>query len=229
MLGGNCESVFFGHFWFTFGSIAVTFRSFWVIFGQFVSVFSISIFISAPFSIILPHFNPLSLRKGAPTTNLTTVATTNIVRRVLERNDLPGAICSMVCGGADIGAAIAQDDRIPLVSFTGSTRVGREVGTVVSNRFGRPLLELGGNNAVIVMDDANLDMAVRGILFASVGTAGQRCTSARRLLLHEKIHDEFLEKLVSAYAHVRIGNPLEGAKILFFWLLKACFVFFLVV
>ncbi|ORX92847.1 aldehyde dehydrogenase [Basidiobolus meristosporus CBS 931.73] len=146
--------------------------------------------------------------KGAPTTNLTSVAVTKILQKVLEKNNLPGAICSLVCGGADVGQAMAEDQRIDLLSFTGSTKVGREVGMAVQNRFGRVLLELGGNNAIIVMDDADVDLAVRSILFAAVGTAGQRCTTTRRLFLHEKIHDQFIEKMLKAYEQVTVGDPL---------------------
>ncbi|KAJ3279373.1 Alpha-aminoadipic semialdehyde dehydrogenase, partial [Borealophlyctis nickersoniae] len=153
--------------------------------------------------------NPI-LWKGAPTTSLSAVAVTKILQKVLERNKLPGALCSLVSGGADIGEGIARDPRVDLVSFTGSTEVGKKVGTIVQQRFGRPLLELGGNNAVIVMDDADLDLAVRSILFAAVGTAGQRCTTTRRLFLHEKIQKKFLDKLIAAYAQVKIGDPLES-------------------
>lgn len=148
--------------------------------------------------------------KGAPTTNLTSVAVTKIVASVLESNNLPGAICSLVTGGADIGSAISADKRVPLVSFTGSTEVGRQVATTVQRRFGKPLMELGGNNAVIVMDDADLDMVVRSVLFAAVGTAGQRCTSARRLMIHERVYDQVIDRLKRAYNTVRIGDPLQA-------------------
>jgi aldehyde dehydrogenase family 7 protein A1 len=100
----------------------------------------------------------------------------------LERNGLPGAIFTCVCGGAEIGDAIAKDTRIPLVSFTGSTKVGQLVRNNVNARHGKTLLELSGNNAIIVMEDANLTLAVRSVLFAAVGTAGQRCTTCRRLV-----------------------------------------------
>lgn len=96
-----------------------------------------------------------------------------------------------------------------LVSFTGSTKVGRHVNEVVASRFGKTILELGGNNAMIVDKDADLEMALRATLFSAVGTAGQRCTSLRRLFLHEDIHDEFLQRLVAAYKNVKIGSPLE--------------------
>ncbi|KAF7250548.1 Alpha-aminoadipic semialdehyde dehydrogenase [Varanus komodoensis] len=150
------------------------------------------------------------LWKGAPTTSLTSVAVTKIVARVLEDNKLPGAICSLTCGGADIGTAMARDERIDLLSFTGSTRVGKQVALMVQERFGRFLLELGGNNAIIVFEDADLNLVIPSALFAAVGTAGQRCTSARRLFLHESIHDEVVEKLVKAYAQVRVGDPWDA-------------------
>ncbi|KHN12286.1 Aldehyde dehydrogenase family 7 member A1 [Glycine soja] len=119
--------------------------------------------------------------KGAPTTPLITIAVTKLVAEVLERNKLPGAIFTSFCGGADIGQAIAKDTRIPLVSFTGSSKVGLMVQQTVNERFGKCLLELSGNNAIIVMDDADIKLAVRSILFAAVGTTGQRCTTCRRL------------------------------------------------
>eukprot|EP00842_Homolaphlyctis_polyrhiza_P003355 jgi/Hompol1/401/HPOL_005299-RA len=152
--------------------------------------------------------NPV-IWKGSPTTNLSSVAVTKILQRVLEENNLPGALCTLVSGGADVGSAISESPRVDLVSFTGSTAVGRHVGQVVQQRFGRVLLELGGNNAIIVMDDADIDLAVRSVLFAAVGTAGQRCTTTRRLILHDSIYDEFIEKLIKAYAQVRIGDPLQ--------------------
>ena len=137
------------------------------------------------------------------------MATTKIIAKVLEKNNLPGSICSLVTGGADIGEAMARDRRMNLVSFTGSTAVGRKVGGIVQERFGKSLLELGGNNAIIVMDDADLNLAIPATLFAAVGTAGQRCTTTRRLFLHEKIHDDFLAKLSHAYKQVPVGDPLE--------------------
>jgi len=161
-------------------------------------------------AIALVCGNPL-IWKGAPSTNLSTLATQRIVQRVLERNNLPGSICVALTGGADIGEAIAKDKRIPLVSFTGSTKVGKTVATHVAARMGRSILELGGNNAIIVMDDADLTLAVRSILFASVGTAGQRCTTARRLFLHDKVHDQFLSSLKAAYEQLgqKMGDPLD--------------------
>ncbi|KAJ3328764.1 Alpha-aminoadipic semialdehyde dehydrogenase [Blyttiomyces sp. JEL0837] len=147
--------------------------------------------------------------KPAPSTPLTSIAVSKIIEKVFEDNKLPGALHSLVCGGADVGEGLARDPRVDLVSFTGSTNVGRKVGTIVQERFGKVLLELGGNNAIIVLDDADIELAVRSVLFAAVGTAGQRCTTTRRLFLHEKIHDDFLARLQKAYGQVTIGDPLQ--------------------
>lgn len=151
----------------------------------------------------------VTLWKGAPTTPLTSIATTKIIASVLERNDLPGGVCAMICGGADIGAKMSDDERVKLVSFTGSTQVGLKVSLAVQKRFGKSILELGGNNAIIIMDDADLNLAIPATFFAAVGTAGQRCTTARRLIVHEKVYDEVLAGLKRAYSQVRIGDPLE--------------------
>merc|ERR1719420_722489 len=104
---------------------------------------------------------------------------------------------------------MARDKRLDILSFTGSTAVGRKVGEIVQARFGKPILELGGNNAAVVLPDADLTLAMRSCFFAAVGTSGQRCTSLRRLLLHESVYDQVLESLVKAYSGVRIGDPLE--------------------
>nr|XP_045250117.1 alpha-aminoadipic semialdehyde dehydrogenase isoform X4 [Macaca fascicularis] len=150
------------------------------------------------------------LWKGAPTTSLISVAVTKIIAKVLEDNKLPGAICSLTCGGADIGTAMAKDERVNLLSFTGSTQVGKQVALMVQERFGRSLLELGGNNAIIAFEDADLSLVVPSALFAAVGTAGQRCTTARRLFVHESIHDEVVNRLKKAYAQIRVGNPWDS-------------------
>ena len=150
------------------------------------------------------------LWKGAPTTNLCSIATTKIISKVLEDNNLPGSLCSLVTGGADIGKSMAASDEIDLMSFTGSTAIGKQVASQVQSRFGKVLLELGGNNALIVLEDADIDLAVRSVLFAAVGTAGQRCTTTRRLILHESIYDDFLDRLKKAYNQVKIGDPLKS-------------------
>lgn len=155
--------------------------------------------------------NPM-VWKPAPTGALSSIAVTKILADVLDDNDLPGSICALINGGAAIGQRLSADKRVPVVSFTGSTHVGKEVGLQVMQRFGRPILELGGNNAMIVAKDADLKLAVRSLLFAAVGTAGQRCTTTRRLMLHKSIYDDFMGELISAYKQVvdggRIGDPL---------------------
>jgi aldehyde dehydrogenase family 7 protein A1 len=124
----------------------------------------------------------MSFRKGAPTTPLTSIATTKIVERVFIRNSLPGGLSSLVCGGVDIGKSICEDKRVPLVSFTGSCQIGQQIAQTVQSRFGKTILELGGNNCIIILNDADLTLAIPAVFFAAVGTAGQRCTTARRLV-----------------------------------------------
>lgn len=116
-------------------------------------------------------------------------------------------VCALICGCSEIGCRLSEDHRIALLSFTGSTAVGRVVGCAIQKRFGKSILELGGNNAIIVLKDANMEIAIRSVLFAAVGTCGQRCTSARRLLLHDEIYDEFVERLSKAYAEITVGYP----------------------
>ncbi|MCA9964353.1 MAG: aldehyde dehydrogenase family protein [Anaerolineales bacterium] len=141
---------------------------------------------------------------------LTAVALQNIANRVMADHGVTG-IFNLVAGGPQIGQRLSEDERLPLVSFTGSTRVGRLVGQTVAGRFGKSLLELGGNNAIIVAPDADLDLATRAILFGAVGTAGQRCTTTRRIIMHESVAADLSNRLVNAYQQVRIGDPLaEG-------------------
>jgi aldehyde dehydrogenase (NAD+) len=150
-----------------------------------------------------------NLWKPSPKAPLTAIAMTNVVREVLEPVGF-GALAGLVIGPNDpIGSCLIDDPKVPLVSATGSVAMGRVVGQRVAARLGRTILELGGNNALIVMDDADLDMATRSILFGAVGTAGQRCTSTRRVLAHREIIDELQARLVHAYASVPIGDPLD--------------------
>lgn len=146
--------------------------------------------------------------KPSSKTPLCAVACQNIVAGVLKANELPEGISNLVTGNA-CGNLMNQDKRIPLISFTGSTRVGRIVSAAVASRFGRSILELGGNNAIIVSADADLEMSVIGAVFGAVGTAGQRCTSTRRLIIHESVYDDFTAKLVKAYGQIKIGDPLD--------------------
>ncbi|MEI2737552.1 MAG: aldehyde dehydrogenase family protein [Chitinophagaceae bacterium] len=137
------------------------------------------------------------------------VACQNIIADVFKRNNVPEGVCGLIIGGREVGEWMAADTRIPLVSATGSTRMGKAVGAAVGARLGRALLELGGNNAIIISKDADLDIAVLGSLFGAVGTAGQRCTSTRRLIIHEDIYESVKNKLVAAYKQLRIGDPLD--------------------
>jgi aldehyde dehydrogenase (NAD+) len=151
--------------------------------------------------------------KPSEETPLTAVATMKIVAPIVREHGFPG-LFTLAVGGRDIGEALANDRRLPLVSATGSTPMGRSVGEAVARRLGRSLLELGGNNAVTVLDDASLDLALRGVLFGAVGTAGQRCTSTRRVLLERGIAPEFTRRLMSAYDTVVIGDPLDPATLM---------------
>ena len=146
--------------------------------------------------------------KPSPETPLTALAVQNIANRVAESNGFPG-LFALCVGDTDVGRAMASDPRFPLISATGSCRMGRAVGQVVAGRLGRSLLELGGNNAVIVTPKADLDLALRAVAFAAVGTAGQRCTTLRRLILHESIAATFLDRLKAVYASIKIGDPWE--------------------
>jgi len=147
-------------------------------------------------------------------TPLTAIAAQKICNRVLDRHGLKG-VFNLVIGPSDpIGETLIHDPRIPLVSFTGSTEVGRHVSEVVARRLGRTILELGGNNGIIVMDDANPDLVLRAVLFGAVGTAGQRCTTTRRLFLQRGIAPRITEALVSAYRQVKIGDPMEEATLM---------------
>jgi aldehyde dehydrogenase (NAD+) len=138
------------------------------------------------------------------------VACQHIFARVLKDNHLPEGISSIITGDYRVGEWMTADSRIPLVSATGSTRMGKIVGAAVAQRLGRSLLELGGNNAIIITPSADLDAVLIGAVFGAVGTAGQRCTSTRRLIIHESIYETVKEKLAKAYAQLRIGNPLDS-------------------
>lgn len=147
--------------------------------------------------------------KPSEKTPLCGVACQNIMAEVLRENNLPEGISCLINGDYKVGELMTQDPRVPLVSATGSTRMGKIVAQTVAARLGKSLLELGGNNAIIVTPDADIKMTVIGAVFGAVGTAGQRCTSTRRLIIHESIYDKVKEALVAAYGQLRIGNPLD--------------------
>jgi len=155
----------------------------------------------------------LMIWKGAETTSLISIATTKIVAEVLEKNGFKSVLTLCQGLGPTIGSKIVNDPRVALVSFTGSTAVGRMIGTQVQKRFGKTILELGGNNAAIIMDDADQELALKACVFAAVGTCGQRCTSLRRIYLHESLYDKFVERMVSAYKTIKVGSPLENGTL----------------
>ncbi|HUF39067.1 MAG TPA: aldehyde dehydrogenase family protein [Anaerolineales bacterium] len=147
--------------------------------------------------------------KPSELTPLTSIAVQHICNTVMADHGLTGIFTLLIGDGPNVGELLINDDRLPLISFTGSIKTGRHVAQTVAGRLGRSLLELGGNNAIIVHEDADLDLAVRAILFGSVGTAGQRCTSTRRILMHHAVGEGLTERLVRAYRQVPIGDPLE--------------------
>ena len=147
--------------------------------------------------------------KASEKTPLCAVACQHIVQDVFSRNGVPEGVCGLISGDRTVGEWMVSDPRVALISATGSTRMGREVGKAVANRLGKALLELGGNNAIIISRDADLDIAIPGAVFGAVGTAGQRCTTTRRLIIHESIYDKVKDKLAAAYGQLRIGDPLD--------------------
>ncbi len=152
--------------------------------------------------------------KPSSETPLTAIAVTEIARQVMDGSGFEGVFNLAVGRGSTVGDRLINDRRLPLVSATGSCLMGEKVAVAVARRFGRSILELGGNNAVIVMDDADLDLAVRAVLFAAVGTAGQRCTSLRRLIVHRSVANELADRLVTAYRQVPIGDPLSEGTLM---------------
>ncbi len=152
--------------------------------------------------------------KPSPQTPLTAVAVQHLSNRVMADHGLSGIFNLVIGSNEEVASRMVDDRRLPLISFTGSCAVGKQVAQVVSARMGKSLLELGGNNAIIVEPDANMDLAMRGILFGAVGTAGQRCTSTRRVFAHQSIVDSLVEQLVNSYAKVPIGNPLDTSTLM---------------
>ncbi|MBA3674896.1 MAG: aldehyde dehydrogenase family protein [Chitinophagaceae bacterium] len=147
--------------------------------------------------------------KPSEKTPLCAVACMNIITDVFKKNKVPEGVNNLIIGGREVGEWISNDKRIALISATGSTKMGKAVGAAVAARLGRSLLELGGNNAIIISKEADLDMALIGCVFGAAGTAGQRCTTTRRLIIQEDIYDTFKEKLVKAYNNLKIGDPLK--------------------
>lgn len=151
----------------------------------------------------------VTIWKPSEKTPLCGIAVQKIVAEVFAKNQVPEGVNGLVQGGREVGEWISKDSRIPLVSATGSTRMGKALSAAVAARLGKSILELGGNNAIIISKDADLDMALIGSVFGAVGTAGQRCTTTRRLIIHESVYETFKQKLIKAYGQLRIGDPLD--------------------
>ncbi len=176
-----------------------------------ISAFNFPVAVWAWNSMIAAVCGNTVIWKPSEKTPLTGVACMHIVSEVLAANDLPAGIFNLIIGGRDIGQKMAEDTRLPLISATGSTRMGKAVAQTVGARLGKSILELGGNNAIIITRHANLQLVIPAVVFGSVGTGGQRCTSTRRLIIDEAIYDDIKEKLVKAYGTLRdrIGHPLD--------------------
>ncbi len=175
-----------------------------------ISAFNFPVAVWAWNAFIAAICGDTTIWKPSSSTPLCGIAVQNICNDVMERNGYTGIFSSVIGRGSIVGEKMLNDQRLPMISFTGSTAMGRHVSSTVSGRFGKTILELGGNNAIIIDETANLDMAIPAVVFGAVGTAGQRCTSTRRILIHESIQDTFLERLLSAYKQVNIGNPMES-------------------
>jgi aldehyde dehydrogenase (NAD+) len=175
-----------------------------------ISAFNFPVAVWSWNSMIAMVCGDVSIWKPSEKTPLSAVACFNVIQDVLKSNNVPEGVLSVIVGDiATVGEPMLADHRIPLVSATGSTRMGKRVGEVVGARLGRSLLELGGNNAIILTPDTDLKLAAPGVVFGAVGTCGQRCTTTRRLIVHDKIYDSVKTMLVKAYAGLRIGNPLD--------------------
>ncbi|MCG8698588.1 MAG: aldehyde dehydrogenase family protein [Bacteroidales bacterium] len=175
-----------------------------------ISAFNFPVAVWAWNAMIAMIAGDVTIWKPSSKVFLCAIAVHNIVANVLKANDMPEGILSLVATSSKyLGDEMLTDKRIPLISFTGSTHIGKKVGGLVGERLGKSILELGGNNAIIVTPDADLEMALRAIVFGAVGTTGQRCTSTRRIIVHESIYDNVKQKLVNAYKGLRIGHPLD--------------------
>jgi len=174
-----------------------------------ISAFNFPVAVWSWNSMIALVCGDVSIWKASEKTPLCAVACQNIFRDVLKKNNVAEGVSCIITGDYKVGQWMTNDTRIPLISATGSSRMGRIVGATVAERFGKSLLELGGNNAIIVTPSADLNIVMTGAVFGAVGTCGQRCTSTRRLIVHEDVYDTVRDNLISAYAQLKIGNPLD--------------------
>ncbi|MCC5946094.1 MAG: aldehyde dehydrogenase family protein [Bernardetiaceae bacterium] len=175
-----------------------------------ISAFNFPVAVWAWNAMLAAVCGDVCIWKPSEKTPLTAIACQNLINQVLKKNDLPEGIFSLIIGDASIGKLMAEDTRMPLVSATGSTRMGKSVGAAVGARLGRALLELGGNNALIITEHADLENAIRATVFGAVGTCGQRCTTTRRLIVHASRYDEVRDRLMRIYQTLKIGNPLDS-------------------
>jgi aldehyde dehydrogenase (NAD+) len=174
-----------------------------------ISAFNFPVAVWAWNAMLAAVCGDVCIWKPSEKTPISAIACHKILRDVIKENNVPEGVFNLIIGDAVIGNKLSEDERIPLVSATGSTRMGKSVAIKVATRLGKSLLELGGNNAIIVTPDANMDLATRAIVFGAVGTCGQRCTSTRRVIVHEDVKAELVLRLTKAYATLAIGNPLE--------------------
>ena len=175
-----------------------------------ISAFNFPVAVYAWIAMLAAVCGDVNIWKPSSKVPLSAIATQNIIAKVLKENDLPEGIFTLIIGkGSTVGERILNDKRVAMVSVTGSTRVGKHAAQVVSARFGKTILELGGNNAIIISPDADFKIAIPAVVFGAVGTAGQRCTSTRRLIIHESIYNKVKDSLLKAYNSLKIGNPLD--------------------
>jgi aldehyde dehydrogenase (NAD+) len=174
-----------------------------------ISAFNFPVAVWSWNSLVAMVCGDVCIWKPSEKTPLCGIACQHIISKVFKENKVPEGVCNLVTGGREVGEWIANEPKIALVSATGSTRMGKAISAAVGARLGKSLLELGGNNAIIISKEADLDIALVGCLFGAVGTAGQRCTTTRRLIIHEDIYDNFKKKLVNAYKQLKIGDPLK--------------------
>jgi aldehyde dehydrogenase (NAD+) len=176
-----------------------------------ISAFNFPVAVYSWNAMIAAVCGDVSLWKPSSKVPLSAIAVQNIIGEVIKDNNLPEGIFSLIVGrGATIGERLLNDNRIPLVSLTGSTKVGKHAGEIIAARFGKAILELGGNNGIIITPDADLKLALPAVVFGAVGTCGQRCTSTRRLIIHESVYSKMKDALVKAYKGLKIGDPLDG-------------------
>jgi len=179
-----------------------------------ISAFNFPVAVWAWNSMLATICGDVCIWKPSEKTPLTAIACHKLLQDVLKENGVPEGVFGLIIGDAEIGRAMAADTRVPLVSATGSTRMGKSLGATVGARLGKSILELGGNNAVIIAPSADLTMAIRSSVFGSVGTAGQRCTSTRRLIVHESVYDQVIAEFISIYKRLPIGNPLDSSTLI---------------